>query len=70
MSDGALVAICLLTPFAAVGFVAALSHLVGYVIECARPPRRTEPRLRSSDWDWDRFEAEFRAHVERLERAG
>jgi hypothetical protein len=27
-------------------------------------------RLRVSDWDWDRFESEFRAYVERLRQPG
>ena len=61
MSWIALLLLSVLAALAVAGLVANLRRL-------AWLRRRAVPPLRSSDWDWDRFEAEFRAHVQRRER--
>jgi O-antigen ligase len=62
MSATAVLLLGLLASFGTAGFLANLRRL--------RPlRRRTGVRpLKPTDWDWDRFEAEFRSHVERRER--
>ena len=46
--------------------VCVSTGLVGVVVFRRRARRR---RALPERWDWDRFETEFREHVQRLERA-
>ena len=47
------------------GMVCVSAALVGVVVVRRRALRR---RVLPVRWDWDRFETEFREHVQRLER--
>jgi hypothetical protein len=59
-----------IVPFASVSPVAVSVALVVMMVVVGALPRMRravrQRRLRMVDWDWDRFESEFRAHVDRL----
>jgi hypothetical protein len=61
-------------PFASVSPVAVSVALVLVTVVVGLLPRMRRAvhrrRLRVADWDWDRFESEFRAHVDRLRQPG